>query len=166
MLQAIINGNKTFSITQKDGQFLIDDSPVAADIYEASNGVISVLYEGRSLTALVEKVDRQNKEVTLSINGQRFQISIREELDMLLATMGLDTKAFQKIEPIKAPMPGLVVRILVSAGQEIKKGDGLLVLEAMKMENVLKATSAARVKAIAVAERTAVEKGTVLIELE
>jgi len=63
-------------------------------------------------------------------------------------------------------MPGMVLKILVSPGQQINKGDGLVILEAMKMENILKATTAATVKAIRVNERTAVEKGAVLIELE
>ncbi|NDC42459.1 MAG: biotin/lipoyl-binding protein, partial [Chitinophagia bacterium] len=78
----------------------------------------------------------------------------------------LDMKAMQKAEPIKAPMPGMVLRILVEPGQKINKGDGLIVLEAMKMENLLKATTPATVKAVKVTERTAVEKGAVLIELE
>jgi biotin carboxyl carrier protein len=63
-------------------------------------------------------------------------------------------------------MPGMVLKILVVPGQQINKGDGLVILEAMKMENILKAASPAIVKAIKVNERTAVEKGTVLIELE
>jgi biotin carboxyl carrier protein len=56
--------------------------------------------------------------------------------------------------------------VLVEQGQQINKGDGLLILEAMKMENVLKATGSATVKSIKAVERTAVEKGAVLIELE
>ncbi len=63
-------------------------------------------------------------------------------------------------------MPGMGLKVLVEAGQQISKGDGLLILEAMKMENLLKASSDATVKAIRVNERTAVEKGAVLIELE
>ncbi|MEI8280127.1 MAG: acetyl-CoA carboxylase biotin carboxyl carrier protein subunit, partial [Bacteroidota bacterium] len=77
-----------------------------------------------------------------------------------------DIKAAHKVESIKAPMPGMILKILVEAGQQINKGDGLIILEAMKMENILKAGSTATVKAIKVTERTAVEKGAVLIELE
>jgi biotin carboxyl carrier protein len=75
-------------------------------------------------------------------------------------------KAMQKAEPVKAPMPGMVLKVLVTPGQVINKGDGLIILEAMKMENILKATTTATVKAIKIAERTAVEKGAILIELE
>jgi biotin carboxyl carrier protein len=80
--------------------------------------------------------------------------------------MGLDLKANKKVEPVKAPMPGMVLKVLVRPGQQIEKGDGLLILEAMKMENVLKANGPATVKSIRVEERTAVEKGAVLIDLE
>jgi biotin carboxyl carrier protein len=80
--------------------------------------------------------------------------------------MGLDIKLNQKAESVKAPMPGMILKILVTPGQQINKGDGLVILEAMKMENILKATGPATVKAIKVNERSAVEKGAVLIELE
>ena len=93
-------------------------------------------------------------------------LQIKEPIDQLLASMGLDMAAMKKAEPVKAPMPGMILRVLVEPGQQINKGDGLLVLEAMKMENVLKAGTSATVKAIRVSERTAVEKGAILIELE
>ena len=92
-------------------------------------------------------------------------MKISEPIDLLLSKMGFDAKARNKAEAVKAPMPGMVLRILVEPGQAIKKGDGLIILEAMKMENILKAGADAVVKAIKVTEKTAVEKGTVLIEL-
>jgi biotin carboxyl carrier protein len=67
---------------------------------------------------------------------------------------------------VKAPMPGLVVNILVEIGQEIKKGDSLVILEAMKMENVLKATGDAKVKSILISKGGAVTKGQIMIEFE
>lgn len=79
--------------------------------------------------------------------------------------MGLDVSKMQKVEPIKAPMPGLILKVLVTEGQAIKKGEPVLILEAMKMENVFKAPGDAVVKAIKIEERQAVEKGEVLIEL-
>ena len=100
------------------------------------------------------------------MDGQVYKTAIKEPIDQLLANMGLDMKALKKAEPVKAPMPGLVLKVLVEPGQQINKGDGLVILEAMKMENILKATAPATVKAIKVTERTAVDKGAVLIELE
>jgi biotin carboxyl carrier protein len=68
-----------------------------------------------------------------------------------------------KVNELKAPMPGLVLDIVVSEGQEVKKGDALVVLEAMKMENILKSPADVVVKKISVKKGTAVEKNQVLV---
>lgn len=166
MLQTTINNKSNFAVDQIDGQWMVNNVPAALDIQVQPNGLISVLLDNKSYTATVEKVDTKAKELILKIDGQPYTVAIKEPIDQLLSSMGLDLKAMQKIEPVKAPMPGMVLKVLVEPGQQINKGDGLLILEAMKMENVLKATGPATVKAIKINERTAVEKGTVLIELE
>jgi biotin carboxyl carrier protein len=78
----------------------------------------------------------------------------------------MDKLAAGKVNNLKAPMPGLVLRMNVKVGDTVKKGDALLVLEAMKMENVIKAAGDGVVKKITATEKTAVEKGAVLIEFE
>lgn len=166
MLQATVNEEKTYTVANDDGQWLLDDAHADWDVKVLSNGLLSIIYGGRSFTALVEKIDRKAKELTLRINGQAYKVSLREKIDLLLSSMGMDLKAMQKAEPVKAPMPGMILKILVEPGQQINKGDGLLILEAMKMENVIKATGSATVKNIKAQERTAVEKGAILIELE
>lgn len=166
MLQLTVNDKHTFAIAQQDGQLTINDKPADWDASWQPNGLVSVLHNGKSYTAIIENIDRKAKEISLRVNGQLYKTAIKEPIDQLLSNMGLDMKAMQKAEPIKAPMPGMVLKVLVTPGQQINKGDGLVILEAMKMENVLKATGNATVKAIKVNERTAVEKGTVLIELE
>ncbi len=166
MLQIKVNDKDAFSISQEDNVLLLNNSEVSLDAQYQSNGLISVLYNNKSYTAQIEQVDTKTKEITLTINGQQYKTAIQEPIDLLLTSMGLDLKAMQKIEPVKAPMPGMVLKVLVQPGQQINKGDGLLILEAMKMENVLKAQAPATVKAIKVEERTAVEKGAILIELE
>lgn len=166
MLQTTINNKTEFAITQQDGEWMINDTPAALDIQMQPNGLISVLLDNKSYTATVEKIDTKAKELVLKIDGQPYTVAIKEPIDQLLSSMGLDLKSMQKVEPVKAPMPGLILKVLVEPGQQINKGDGLLILEAMKMENVLKATGPATVKAIKINERTAVEKGTILIELE
>lgn len=166
MLQTTVNGNLSFSIRQEDNQWMIGETPVPLDIEKQPGSVWSILHKGKSYEAVVEKLDRQTKEVVLKINGQRYAVAIQEPIDQLLKSMGLDLAATKKVEAIKAPMPGMILKLLVQPGQQIEKGDGLIILEAMKMENVLKATGPATVKAIRVQERTAVEKGAVLIDLE
>jgi biotin carboxyl carrier protein len=92
------------------------------------------------------------------------EVNLKEPLDDLLQSMGLDKLATAKVSSVKAPMPGLVLSVLVSAGQEVKKGDKLLVLEAMKMENIIKAGGDGVVAQIMVNQGQAVDKNQTLIE--
>ncbi len=166
MLQVTVNDKNVFSVELKDGSFVVNDTAADWDAAWQPNGLISILHNGKSYTAIIEKTDRKAKEVTLRVNGQLYKTNIQEPIDLLLSNMGMDLRSMQKAEPVKAPMPGMVLKVLVTAGQQINKGDALVILEAMKMENILKASATATVKAIKVNERTAVEKGQVLIELE
>lgn len=166
MLQVTINEQEKYDVVSEQDGLHVAGKTSIPDISMQPNGLVSVLHNNRSYEAIIDNVDVSKKEVTLRVNGRLYTAAIQEPIDLLLANMGLDLKAMQKMEPIKAPMPGLVLKILVEVGQEVNKGDGLIILEAMKMENVLKATGSAKVKAIKATEKTAVEKGTVLIELE
>lgn len=166
MLQITVNQKSDFSVENREDTTYVNGEANHVDITEQYNGLISVLHKGKSYTAILEKLDFTNKEVTVSVDGQQYVCGIKEPIDLLLSNMGLDLKAMQKAEPVKAPMPGLVLKVLVTAGQQVNKGDALMILEAMKMENVLKATAAGVVKTIKVAERTAVEKGAILIEMD
>lgn len=166
MLQLKVNDKPGYSVENIDGRMFINGNPANLDIQFQPNGLISILYNNKSYTGTVEKIDRKTKELSIKIDGQTYKIEISEAIDQLLSSMGMDLKAMQKVEPVKAPMPGMVLKVLVEPGQQINKGDGLLILEAMKMENVLKATGPATVKSIKAEPRTAVEKGTILIELE
>ena len=166
MLKVTVNNKPAYSVEKKDNEWLINENVVDFDVLPLPNGLISILYNGKSYTAIVNKVDRKAKELTININGQNLTIKVKEPIDQLLASMGLDMAAMKKAEPVKAPMPGMILKVLVEQGQQIEKGDGLLILEAMKMENVIKATGTATVKSIKAIEQTAVEKGAVLIELE
>lgn len=166
MLEITVDDGRKYSVEHTGDAWLLNDTEVNCDIQQQPNGLISILYNNKSYTASVEQLDFKKKEMTVTIDGHKRVLAISEPMDQLLASMGLDMSALQKAEPVKAPMPGMILQILVEPGQEIKKGDALLVLEAMKMENVLKASADATVKAINVKERTAVEKGAILIELE
>lgn len=166
MLQATVNEKNEYNVEQTNEEWQVNGAPVQWDIQPLPNGLVSILYNNKSYTAFVESVDRKAKEVKLNIEGNSYSVALKEPIDQLLSSMGMDMRAMQKIEPVKAPMPGMVLKVLVEPGQQINKGDGLLILEAMKMENILKAAAPATVKAIKINEKTAVEKGAVLIELE
>lgn len=165
-MQVKVNAAQSFELAKVDQQWQLNGADIQADIQAQSNGQWSVLLDHKSYNAQLEKIDKENKELVLKIDGQRYTLQIKEDIDVLLDKMGINMSASQKAAPLKAPMPGMVLKVLVSVGQTVNKGDALLILEAMKMENVLKATGTAVIKAIKAEEKTAVEKGAVLIEME
>lgn len=136
------------------------------NMIENGNGSLHLLQNNQSYHITVIDTDFDNKKLTLEINGNPYEIAIEDEYDQLVKEMGLSTGGAQKLTNIKAPMPGLIIDILVEPGQEIQKGDQLLILEAMKMENVLKAEGEGVVKSIEITKGAAVDKGQIMIEME
>jgi biotin carboxyl carrier protein len=106
------------------------------------------------------------KKIKIELEGETFDIEIKDQLDQVLDQMGFGKASIKQVKEIKAPMPGLVLEIAVSDGQEVKEGDKLLILEAMKMENSIMIQTDAIIKKISVSAGQAVEKGQVLLELE
>ncbi|MEM8524407.1 MAG: biotin/lipoyl-containing protein [Bacteroidota bacterium] len=128
------------------------------------DGQFHVLHESKSYHAIIET--QGNKQFEVILNGNKYQIQLFDEYDQLIDKMGLTVAGADKVTDIKAPMPGLVLSVEVADGQAVNKGEALLILEAMKMENVIKSPGGGIVKSIAVKQGTAVEKGAVLIEFE
>lgn len=165
MIKAIVNGKSTFAVNN-DTKLTVDNQNVDWSAVKLPSGDYSIIMDGKSYLAQVLRIEKDTKTVMLQVNQQQFEVAIEEPIDQLLASMGIKDAMTKKVNDIKAPMPGLVLKVLVTPGQAIRKGDPVLILEAMKMENVFKAGSDAIVKEIKVTERTAVEKGEVLIVLE
>ena len=86
-------------------------------------------------------------------------------VDLLVEHFGFSSKASKKANEIKAPMPGMVLSVMVTEGQNVLKGESVLILEAMKMENVIKAPADCIVKTVKIKQGNAVEKNQVIIEL-
>ncbi|MCL5991776.1 MAG: acetyl-CoA carboxylase biotin carboxyl carrier protein subunit [Bacteroidetes bacterium] len=116
----------------------------------------------------VELVVDENQNLIISFDGLSYQIDVTNETKKMLAkfVQTSATGAGVRGGQIKAPMPGMVVKILIEPGIEVHKGDSLLIVEAMKMENALKSPFRGKVKSIKVNEGEAVEKDALLMELE
>lgn len=162
MARVIVNGQESYIL--ENGQ--INGETVAAEIVRTGERFYHLLDSGKSYTAEVMHIDAEKKLLTLRINHNTYEVQVKESLDLLLEKMGFDTSSSTRIKDLKAPMPGLVLDIRVSAGQTVQKGDALIVLEAMKMENVLKAPGEGVVKSIDVHKGENVEKNHVLIVFE
>ena len=136
------------------------------DVIRHSDGSFHVLKNNKAYKAEIVNTDEDHKKIQLKINGSLYQINIEDLYDNLVKQLGLTNITSNKINEIKAPMPGLVLDIAVQIGQEVKKGDGLLILEAMKMENIIKSGGDGIVKEILIEKGTAVDKGQLLIQME
>lgn len=163
-----MNGkNKTYQVTANEFDFTFSKEQIdAVDIVQKSPTAFNVINEHRSVNVKLLEADPAGKKLTLEVDGESFTIEIKDELDLMLDKMGFGAVANKQVKEIKAPMPGLVLEIAVTEGQEVKEGDKLLILVAMKMENSIVIHTDAVIKRIAVAAGQAVDKGQLLVELE
>lgn len=136
------------------------------DVISEGDRKFHLLHNGKSFHAEVLEVDYATRHFTVMVNGTRFSLKISDRYERLVQQLGLSVGSSQKMNTVKAPMPGLVLNILVEKGQSVQKGDPLIILEAMKMENVIKAAGEGRVKTVAVQKGAAVDKGHLLLEME
>ncbi len=164
MLKIKVNESQEFDLrSEKDGWYL-DDARFDGDVADLGDNRYHVLWRDRSYNIEVVAQDAAEKTVILKINGQIFTTSARNRFDLLLESMGMSQAANTRINEIKAPMPGLIQSIAVQPGDQVQKGDTLLVLVAMKMENALKSPGEATIASIRVEPGATVEKNEVLIE--
>lgn len=148
----------------------IDDKEVSemdgAIVRWETEKYFSLEYSGKTFFGEVLEEATESNRLKLKINHRVFEIKKKGSLDELIAAMGLDVPKIKKLRELQAPMPGRIVNVAVAIGDSLELGDEILSLEAMKMENVLKAEGIGVVKAINVATNDIVDKGTVLIEFE
>lgn len=136
------------------------------DVRKIDEKHYSIVKDKRSYVAEVLKADFKEKSFFLKVNGKKVKIKVEDQYDELLKKLGMEDLAASKVDKMIAPMPGLVLKIKIEIGQQVEKDDPVLVLEAMKMENVLKSPTAGVIKSILVKQGNAVEKNQLLIEFE
>ena len=163
MFKASIDKN-SFEIQPSDEGFQVNGQPVQCDKVEVTPGYFHIILNNKSYKAEVVKADHVAKSFSIKVNGRVYPVLLKDKFDLLLEKMGMNNAAASKALVIKAPMPGLVIDLKVKAGDEVKQGDPLLILEAMKMENILKSPGGGIVKTIKTKKGDSVEKNQVLIE--
>ena len=163
-----VNGNKEFKteLKQQDSNIsgTLNGKEFNADIIKIRDDVYHLLKDNISFNLEIVKHIPEEKKLIVKINNTPYTLDIKDKYDDLLHSLGLDSLATKKVNDIKAPMPGMVLNILVTVGQEVKKGEPLIVLEAMKMENILKSPTDGVIKKIAINKGVAVEKNQILIQ--
>ena len=168
MYSITVNGNSSFKTDLKlsNGKFegQVNGKTISGDLVKTNDYQYHLLLHNKSYNVDVVKLNTEEKSLVLKINTIKFTLQLKDKYDELLHTLGLDALAAKKINDVKAPMPGMVLSILVKEGDTVKKGDALLILEAMKMENILKSPAEGVIKKIAAIKGTAVEKNQLLIQ--
>ena len=162
--QLEINGNPgEFELVQEPDRcrFRLDGAPEAsAQVEQCEPGVYSILWDGRSYEARVEQVlDR----LIVALDGHRFEIGVRDPRRWSRGGAG---RGHEGRVNLLAPMPGKVVRVLAAPGDPVERGQGILVVEAMKMQNEMKAPKSGIVVSILVKEGDTVAAGQVLVAIE
>ena len=161
-LQAEAGGRRVpIDVRGSNGRYelSIGGRALVVDARRVGDSELSLLMEGRSYDVAVE---RTAGGFRVHVEGRIVEVVLREAT----AAAASGAPAGRGPARLEAPMPGKVVRVLVAPGVEVLPGTGLVVVEAMKMENELKATRAGRVRAVHVAEGQAVESGALLVEME
>lgn len=162
MFNVKVNEQKDFTIAGNT----INQHEESFDIIQVKDGELHVLWNQKSYTAVVVETNHEEKTATIRVNGNDYSIKLQDKYDLLLQQLGLGNLQTKKVNQIKAPMPGLVLRFEKKVGDEVKKGESVLILEAMKMENILKSPGDGKIKKIVVEQGQAVEKNQILVEME
>jgi biotin carboxyl carrier protein len=144
---------------ERDGDaWVVNGRP--ASVIEVEPGIYSVLLDHRSFEV---RIERAGESWAVSLNGRRVLADVADPRRLTRRGCALDRQGRQSVT---APMPGKVVRLLVAEGAEVKPGQGLLVIEAMKMQNEMKAPKTGRVVSLPVHEGGTVAAGEVLAVVE
>ena len=152
--------DRTFDISIAEGCLIVDDNQVAFSLADAESGLQSLLLDGRSYEVYVEQDGPGTYIIT--IDEQSWRVEVRDQNSQQL----VNADAYAVSSALTAPMPGMVHRVLVEPGDTVESGQGLIVIEAMKMENELRATGPALVTAVHVEVGQAVKRDAVLVEFD
>lgn len=166
MAKVTVNTKSVFEIDQSADGLMIDGKLINWDIASLTEGYFHILHNNTSYKAEVVKSDRATKSFTFKINNHLHTVEVKDKFDLLLEKLGMSAAAGNKVNNIKAPMPGLIIDVKIQAGDTVQLNDPLLILEAMKMENVLKSPGEGIVKTVTVKKGDKVEKNQVLIEFQ
>jgi biotin carboxyl carrier protein len=163
MYRLKVNGHFDYKVEKDSKGLSINHDEIKADIHQLSTSAYHIINNLKSYNAEVVSFDKGTKTAEIKVNGNIYAITAKDQFDILLEQLGMSNLNSAKVSELKAPMPGLVLKLFVTEGSEVKKGDNLFILEAMKMENIIKSPADVIVKSIKIKSGDKVEKAQVLI---
>jgi len=165
MLEIKVNGI-LYKVEEDTGVVKVNGRLASFDLEKIDKDKWHMIKDNKSYNLELVDNDEKNRKITVKVNGTKYKLEIKDQYDLLLEKLGMASLNSGKVNNIKAPMPGLVLDIFVKKGQTIRKGEGLLIIEAMKMENLLKSPCEGVVKKVIAQKKGKVEKNQVLVEFE
>ncbi|MXV37254.1 biotin/lipoyl-binding protein [Flavobacteriaceae bacterium Ap0902] len=153
-----VNDSMEFDFTIEDADKL--------DLISLGKGKYHLLNNNKSEEVEVLKIDFIHKKYEVMVNGNKYEVVLNNSLDILIKDLGFEVGAGKIITDLNSPMPGLILEVNVQEGDEVKEGDTLLILEAMKMENVISSPRDGVIKSVHVTPGEAIEKSQLLISFE
>jgi pyruvate carboxylase subunit B len=147
---------------EDDGTVSLAGEQIPVEVTKISPNGVSILFKGKSYFVMVTKNDLKYDVI---INGNFIRVSTEDSTKQLASKALGGTRRTTPGTEVRSPMPGMVVRCEVQEGTKVKPGDGLLILEAMKMENEIRANTGGVIKRMLVKERQVVEKGEMLLTI-
>lgn len=144
----------------------LNDELFSWNVVKVKENLFHAIKDAKSYNLEVLKLNQDEKTIFVKVNGLKFKMQLQDKYDELLHHLGMDNLLTTKVAELKAPMPGLVLSLQAKVGETVKKGDALLILEAMKMENVIKSPTDGIIKSIAVNTGEAVEKNQLILNFQ
>jgi biotin carboxyl carrier protein len=166
MLKIKVNNRFNFESESGNDGRMINGLAIDTDIVRIDAHTFHIIHNGKSYNAELVSINRDDKTCTVKVGTNIYSMKMTNQYDELLHQLGMDNLKTTKISDVKSPMPGLVIRILVAEGDLVEKGGNLFVLEAMKMENIIKSSSDVRIKSVKVKAGDKVEKNQVVMVFE
>ncbi len=153
----------TIHINNREYRVASGNSHPGLDTREINSRYLHIIRNEKSYTVEIVEAVHAEKTFRIKVNGELYTAKATDHFDALLRQLGMDKTTASKAYDLRAPMPGLVLEVKVKEGGQVQKGDSLLLLEAMKMENILKAPSGGTVKKVCVTRGDKVEKNAILL---
>ncbi len=164
MVRSNVNGKYDFFIESIREQIFMNGEQCNFNLCKIDDFTFHIIYQNRPFMVRVINYDTNTKKLEIKVNHQIHSVTLQDERDMLLEKIGIARVSNNNVDVLRAPMPGLILDIRVVEGQQVKSGDPLIVLKAMKMENILKSSHDGIIKKIEVEKNQKIEKDSILIQ--
>ncbi len=166
MAKANVNGKATHDVVIEGGHLSIDGVRARFEHAFLDDDRLELTHaDGRTRTEVeCIDVDAALGKATLRIKGVVYEVELKSDFDLLLEKLGMGKGSTARLGSLKAPMPGMVLDVMAQVGDTVVKDQPLIILEAMKMENVIKSPRDGQISRVGVVKGTAVEKNALLVE--